>query len=273
MAWKLWSEMNSDQAENWNRRFLAASHAEFCAIADEIKFLPRMKARLAVLALLFSLSASAQPTNAPETAAQAVVTFRFQWNEGTPWQSYSIQVQADGKTHFEGTPNPSQGGDTGPVQQDFVMSEANRQRIFDAAGRLNYFRSDLDSHVRHIAQTGAKTLAYKSAEIQGSSTYNYSQDSDVQQLTQLFLGLAATIDCGRKLAWSYRFDKLGLDQLLHELEELQANHQAEELNAIAPILRKLADDPNLMHISRQRAQRLLKTTGTPDAATHSAAPP
>ena len=100
---------------------------------------------------------------------------------------------------------------------------------------------------------------YKSAQFQGSSTYNYSQNPDVQQLTQLFLGLATTLDYGRKLAWTYRFDKLGLDQPLRELEELQAAHQVEELSAIEPILRKIADDPNLMHISRQSAQHLLKS--------------
>ncbi len=100
---------------------------------------------------------------------------------------------------------------------------------------------------------------YKSAQVQGSSTYNYSQNPDVQQLTQLFLGLATTLDYGRKLAWNYRFDKLGMNQTLRELEDLQASHQVEELAAIEPILRKIADDSSLMHISRQSAQHLLKT--------------
>ncbi len=92
-------------------------------------------------------------------------------------------------------------------------------------------------------------------------------------MTQFFLGLATTLDCGRKLAWSYRFDKLGLDQQLRELEQLQASHQVEELSAIEPILRKIADDPNLMHISRQSAQHLLRTVGPTVAPTQNAAQP
>ena len=79
----------------------------------------------------------------------------------------------------------------------------------------------------------------------------------MQELTRLFLAIANTIDCGRKLAFQYRFDKLGMDTRLKELEGLKANHSAEELSAIAPILRKIADDPNMMHISRQTAQQLL----------------
>ena len=46
---------------------------------------------------------------------------------------YSIEVQSDGKTHFHGTPNPEADGDTDPLQQDFIMSAANRQKIFDLA--------------------------------------------------------------------------------------------------------------------------------------------
>jgi hypothetical protein len=206
-------------------------------------------------------------------ADQASVRFNFEWNQGIPWQSYSIEVQADGKTHFRGTPNTSQGGDPDPVEQDFAMSESNRQEIFALARKLNYFQSDFDSHLKHIAQTGTKTLAYKSDDVHGSTTYNYSPNPTAQRLTQLFLGLATTLDYGRKLAWQYRYDKLGLDQLLRELEDLQARHQVEELNVIEPILRQIANDPNLMHISRQSAQHLLKTIGGPSAAFQNAAQP
>jgi hypothetical protein len=234
-----------------------------------------MRICFAVAVLLVSLSALAQQATppAPAMADQASVWFKFEWNEGIPWQSYSIQVQADGMTHFKGTPNPSQHGETDPVQQDFVISETNRQEIFDSARKLNYFQGDFDSHLKHIAQTGAKTLVYKSAQIEGSSTYNYSPNPTVQRLTRLFLGLGTTLDYGRKLAWQYRYDKLGLDQQLRELEELQTGHQVEELSVIGPILRRIADDPNVMHISRQSAQRLLKTIGSPGAAPQSAAQP
>jgi hypothetical protein len=231
-----------------------------------------MRICFAVATFLFSLSVLAQQV-APPAADQASVWFTFEWSEGIPWQNYSFQVEADGKTHFKGTPNPSGDGDTDPMQQDFVMSETNRQEIFDSARRLNYFQGDFDSHLKHIAQTGTKRLAYKSAQVQSSSTYNYSQKPAVQRLTQLFIGMATTLDYGRKLAWQYRFDKLGLDQRLRELEGLQAGHQVEELSIIEPMLRKIASDPSLMHISRQSAQRLLKTMGGTGAATQSAAQP
>jgi hypothetical protein len=202
------------------------------------------------------------------------VTFNFEWSEGVPWRTYSILVQTDGKTHFQGTPAPDEaGGDTDLFQQDFVMSDANRQMVFDRASKLDYFRGDYDSHLKKIAQTGRKTLEYSSGQARGSTTYNYSPNPDVQELTRLFQGIATTLDYGRKLAFQYRFDKLGMDQRLKELVELQASHDAEELNAIEPVLRKIANDSDLMNISRQSARQVLKALNGPAVATQTPAQP
>ena len=227
-----------------------------------------MKWRFFFPLLVSSLSVLAQQSPAPPAAvpAQASVRFSFDWPQGIPWQSYSIAVHSDGKSHFDGTPHPDETNDTDADRQDFTMSEANRQKIFDLAQKLNYFQGDFDSHLKHIAQTGRKTLQYQSPQLQGSSTYNWSQNPDVEQLTRFFEGIAMTIDFGRKLAFQYRFDKLGMDQRLKELEDLEASHGVEELAIIAPMLRKIANDPNLMNISRESAQRLLRSINQPGVA-------
>ena len=223
-----------------------------------------MRLCLAFIVLLLLLPAVAQQPAAP---AQPSVTFDFEWSQGIPWQTYSITVRADGNTHFQGTPAPDEaGGDTDPFQQDFTMSEVNRSKIFDLAKKLNYFQSDFDSHLKRIAQTGSKTLAYTSATAHGSTTYNWSPNTDVQELTRLFLAIANTLDYGRKLSFQYRFDKLGMEARLKELENMRADHHVEELNAIAPILRKIADDPDMMHISRQAAQQVLRSMNGPSQA-------
>ena len=217
-----------------------------------------------VLLLLFvpALARQAPPAAVPD-ATQPSVRFSFDWSQGVPWQSYSITAQSDGKSHFEGVPHPDETNDTDTYQQDFTLSDATRQKIFAGAKDLNYFRGELDSHLKHVAQTGSKTLQYQSPEVQGSATYNYSQNPQVKELTRIFEGIAMTIDYGRKLAFQYRFDKLGMDQRLKELEDLQAGHNVEELAIIEPTLRKIVDDPNLMNISRQSAQRLLHSIKEP----------
>ena len=151
--------------------------------------------------------------------------------------------------------------------QEFTFSDANRQRIFDLAKALDYFHGDLEAKLKNIAKTGQKTLEYHGKGASGgqaistSATYNYSSNPDVQELTRLFQAVATTIDFGRKLAFQYRFDKLGLDARLNSLQEMQASHFAEELQAIEPILQKIASDPNMMHINRVTAKQLLKSIG------------
>ncbi len=100
--------------------------------------------RLLLCALLLTLPALAQqPTAAPLSAAPAPasVQFSFDWPQGIPWQKYTIEVQVDGKSRFDGTPH-DETSDADPVQQDFTMSEANRVKVFELAQKLGYFRGD-----------------------------------------------------------------------------------------------------------------------------------
>jgi len=234
-----------------------------CIVRNGLKSLPSMRLCPALAFLLLLLPAWAQP-NAAASSSEGTVTFRFVWNDGIPWQKYSIAVEPDGRTRFDGIPAPDENtSQPDPFQQDFIMSDANRRTVAELARKLDAFRGDYDSHLKKIAQTGSKTLEYRSATVQGSTTYNYSQNADVQQLTHLFQGIATTMDYGRRLAFQYRFDKLGMDERLKQLEDLQASHGVEELQIIAPMLRKIWNDPNLMNISRESARRLLVTIEPP----------
>ena len=153
------------------------------------------------------------------------MTFNFEWNQGIPWQTYSITVQSDGKTRFQGTARPRRSQQRHrPVSAGLHHVRGQSGEDLRTARKLNYFQGDFDSHLKKIAQTGSKTLEYKSASTHGSTTYNWSQNADVQELTRLFLAIANTIDYGRKLAFQYRFDKLGMDTRLKELAELRTNH-------------------------------------------------
>lgn len=197
---------------------------------------------LAFLGLLFASPVLTQQTapSASATSSQPTVRFSLDWSQGRPWTKFSISVYPDGAAHFQGTPSVEDGGDSGQFQQDFTMSEVNRQKVFELAAKLHYFNGDFDSHLKHIAQTGTKTLEYKSAEAQGSTSYNWSQNADVQQLTHLFWSISTTLDYGRKLAFQYRFDKLGIDSQLKQLVDLQAEHNVEEFE---PLNRSCARSP------------------------------
>ena len=54
------------------------------------------------------------------------------------------------------------------------------------------------------------------------------------------------------------FDRLGLDAALAQAEAKAKNKQLYELLAIAPELRAVAEDTEVMNVARARAQRLLR---------------
>ena len=210
--------------------------------------------------LLLALSLAAQQsTSSAATPQLPYVEFQFEWNQGLPWVRYTITVDQMGKTHFQGVGNAAESGDGDAFSQDFQMTEANRQKVFDLAKEANYFEGDFEAKQKNIAKTGKKTLEYHGYGKQNSTTYNYSPNPNIQQLTKLFQSIATTLDFGRKLAFQYRFDKLGMDSRLQSLADNRQEGYVEELQAIEPILRQIANDPNMMHISRQEAKQLLKT--------------
>jgi len=217
---------------------------------------------------LWALGAAAQTLHQPVAVPQptgAYVAFKFDWDQGRPWARYTITVDDAGNAHFEGVGSPIDNGDNDAFTQDFTMSDANRQKIFELAKKADYFQGNFETKQKNIARTGEKTLKYhgmaagSGQSLNTSATYNYSPNSDIQELTRIFQSIAMTLDFGRKLAFQYRFDKLGMDDRLRSLQEMQATHYAEELQAIEPILQKIASDPNIMHISRVTAKQLLNS--------------
>jgi hypothetical protein len=227
-----------------------------------------MKLLSVLLVFLFALTANAQSAAVPATKAEsAVVRFSLDWNRGIPWTSYAISVESGGKAHFDGVPSAEQPAAADRFQQDFVMSAANLQKIFELTHRLNNFDGDFESRKHGIAATGEKNLQYTSGQTQHSTTFNWSQNQDLEELTRLFQGMATTMAIGCKLNYQYRFDKLGMDEQLKDLQDLQQKHAVEEVGALEPILRRIASDSALMHISRQTAQKLLQGAGSaPQAA-------
>ena len=228
-----------------------------------------LKYAIVTTALLCSLGAAAQAVHEVTAVPQptgAYVAFKFDWDQGRPWAKYTISVDDAGNAHFEGVGSQTESGDNDSYSQDFTMTDANRQKIFELAKKTDYFQGNFEGKQKNIAKTGEKTLAYHSKGDGGqaeshSTTYNYSPNSDIQELTRLFQSIALTLDFGRKLTFQYRFDKLGMDDRLKSLQDMQASHFVEELQAIEPILQKIASDPNLMNIARVTAKQLLNSAG------------
>ncbi|HVZ16696.1 MAG TPA: hypothetical protein VG897_06245 [Terriglobales bacterium] len=183
-----------------------------------------------------------------------VVSFTLNFPNFKP-PFYNISVESSGKAEYKSTAEPNNVGD--PYLVKFVVSDAARTRIFDAARELNFFQGNFEYTKNKVAFTGTKTLTFKDADKTSTTTYNWSDNPTVQELTSLFQGISETIELGRQLEEKYRYDKLGVDSILKAMEEEAKDKRLAELQAIQPILTRIAKDSSLMNISRRRAEFLL----------------
>jgi hypothetical protein len=190
----------------------------------------------------------------------ARVTFTLDFPNSEP-DHYLISVASDGHASYEsnGKLSPDAQGDA--FHLNFALSPATRARIFDLAKRAHYFQGDVDSKKRNLASTGRKTLSYKDDQRSTEATYNYSPIPAVQELTQIFQSLSATLEFGRRLEYFHHYQKLALDDELKRMEETAKENGLIELNAVGSILRQIANDNSVINPVRARAQRLLERAG------------
>ncbi len=211
--------------------------------------------KLALALVLFAASALlAQPP------ASARVTFEQRWPTRDP-QWFELVVQHDGTAKYRSLPLPDPKAPANdppePYEFTFTLSPQSRDFIFAIAPRLHQFQPTLDKN--NVAFTGTKTLRYEDPALPPSSiSYNYSSSPELARLTTFLEGVSETIQLSQSLQFQLRFDKLALDSSLRRAEELVSSRQLYELQILTPILTRIANDPTIMNIARQRARRILQ---------------
>lgn len=226
------------------------------------------------LTMLLGLSAGAaqQPEAATvDSGRMAQVSFGFE-RPGMAVPRFTLTVREDGTGRYEadqvfpaspGT-SASEAPATQHIDRPISLTTATTAQVFTNARALERFNTACASSLKGIADTGKKTLRYTGASGDGSCTYNFSQDKRVIALTDMFQGIALTLDMGRKLDFDHRFDRLGLDATMASLAEQVDAGRAIELGTIASTLKSIAGDSEVLERVRLRAARLLKQA-QPDA--------
>jgi len=221
-----------------------------------------------VCLLIFSSILFSSTFARSQTEAQfpAVVTFTIDFPTSQP-EHYSVRVQSDGSARYQSSgrlspdSDETDSHDNDSFHLDFTVGAETRQKIFELAAKAGYFQKDVDSHHKDLAFTGKKTLAYKGARRSGESTYNYSLNPAVQDLTSLMQSLSATLEFGHRLQYDRHYQKLALDEELKRMEDLARTNELVEVTAIQSILDQIIADPSVINVTRARAQRLLARAG------------
>ena len=140
--------------------------------------------------------------------------------------------------------------------QPFEVSAPLAQRIFALAAKLNNFQNvDLEVH-RRLANLGAKTLLYEKGAEKHQTDFNYTLDDTATQLVNIFEGLSRQNTDLSDLVRTMRYDHLGVNDVMQQIERDYNNKLLPEPERLLPTLDQLAADEKFIDIARTRARNL-----------------
>jgi hypothetical protein len=161
----------------------------------------------------------------------------------------SIWVDRGGQGEF----NDSPAGEQTPLK--FQLEPLETEAIFSLAAKLGNFSRPIESGLK-VAFTGAKVFRYEGGAAKNEVKFNYSQDPDAQLLLDWFERLTETSLHNINLEYSARFDRLGLDKALLQLQITADKNRLAGATQLLPILDRIAKTQSAFNRVRERAASL-----------------
>ena len=222
----------------------------------------RVSCRLFRWCVLFSLAAVLILPLLICAADDATITYRRVFKGSNP-EFIEIKVSEGGSATYDIRQLSED-----PDPQPFQVGDAIRARIFEIAGELHNFEgADLDVH-RRIADLGQKTLRYEKGGEVHEAHYNYTLNRSAQQLAIIYEGLFQQQRDLTVLEQRLKYDRLGVNDALHQFEDDLGSRTLPEPERLLPVLDRIAADSRVVEVARQLARALaerIRTTGPPDS--------
>lgn len=203
----------------------------------------------------------AQAPQAPDGVFTADFT-----NPNVSPSHWVLTLRRDGSGHFhaEGTRDGAgkkTGIEVSDEDRDIQLSKDFTSKVFTLAQQHNWFSQNCESRAK-VAFQGWKKISYSGPEGQGSCTFNYSQDKQIQAFGESLIGVAETLHEGARLELLLQHDRLGLDREMEYISDSAKDGRLREIVAIREILQRLAQDDELLERVRKRARNLLAQSGS-----------
>jgi hypothetical protein len=204
---------------------------------------------LLALIVLFCVSSASFAHSSP--SASSVFIYRRIFKSSTP-EFIEIKINENSDTgSYEIRQLDEDSGAT-----PFEISHPLRAKIFELIAQLNYFKgADLDVH-RKIANLGEKTFRWEAGPQANEVKFNYTVNPAATQLLQICEGLARQQELIELLQRRIKYDRLGVNDALLELETDFSKGVLPEPQRVLPLLDQIAGDSRFVEIARQRARAL-----------------
>jgi hypothetical protein len=202
------------------------------------------------LLILVAIAGTVCVTFAKPQPDSATVTFRRVFKSSFP-EFVEIKVSEAG----EGTYDIRQLSDEADPEP-FQVGAALSHRIFELAAKLHNF-DGVNLEINHrIANLGQKTLQYDHGSESHAVTFNYTTDDSASQLQQIFDGLVRQVTDASDLQHAIKYDRLGVNDVLSQIEKDLDAKVLPEPERLVPILAQAAADQHIIDMARTRARSL-----------------
>jgi hypothetical protein len=212
---------------------------------------------------IFSLAAVLIGPLVLRAADGATITYRRIFKGSNP-EFIEIKIGEDGSATYD-IRQLSEDADPQPFQ----VSDTVRAKVFELAGELHDFEGlDLDVH-RKIADLGQKTLRYERAGEVHETHYNYTLDRTATQLALVFEGLFEQQRDLMVLEQKLKYDRLGVNDALHQFEQDLGQHTIPEPERLLSVLDRIAADSRVVDVARKLSRALaerIRTSSSPEGA-------
>ncbi len=159
-----------------------------------------------------------------------------------------ITVDKDGQGQYKESPD-----DDSPL--DFKLAPSETAEIFSLAAKLDHFKRPLESNLK-VANTGIKTFRYENGPEKNEVKFNYSLDPDARTLWDWFERITETEQRFIDLQRTAKFDKLGVNQALLQLQATVEKNRLVAKEQFLPLLDRVARNETYLHMARERAAAL-----------------
>lgn len=169
----------------------------------------------------------------------------------------SVEVSKDGSAVYKEAPD-----DDNPVE--FKMPAPETQEIFALAEKLEHFKRPLESNLK-VARMGDKTFRFVNGEEKTEAKFNFSLDEDARVLLDVFERITETQQLLFVLERTVRFDKLGVNKALLQIEAAWDRNRIVGADRFLPMLDRVAKNGSYLNMARERAGALAQAFRNPVA--------
>lgn len=170
---------------------------------------------------------------------------------------YEIRLSPAGDAEYREAPD-----EASPLM--LKLREADCRAMFQLAAKLEHFQKPLESGLP-VARMGEKTFRWQKGAERREQKFNYSLDVDAQAMQDWAERIAESALLFYDLERTARYDRLGVNKTLLQLETAWDKHRLVAHDKFLPLLKRVANNESYLNMARERAAKLAQLFSDPDA--------